>query len=65
MTKADLAHLRHLCETATSNATITLFPVRVLRDMLCAYEMVEGLNAKISELQAAAKAEDGLAGRGA
>ncbi len=67
MTPADLQHLRHICERAACNATVTLMPVRVLKDLMAAYEMVEGLNAKIAELQAAAKAEDidGLAGRGA
>ncbi len=65
MTPADLQHLRAIC--AGGALIVEEMPVTVLRDLLFAYEMVEGLNAKIAELQATAKAEDidGLAGRGA
>ncbi len=53
MTPADIAHLRQICATADSNATVTLMPVRVLRDLLAAWE-------------AQNKAQpDGMAGRGA
>ena len=55
MTPADLQHLRALCDEARGPAIVTLFPVRVLRDLLAVYDAQ----------QAGERAADGMAGRGA
>jgi hypothetical protein len=58
MTPADLQHLRALCRDAAGTAIVTLFPVRVLRDLLAAFEAHQ-------KCECGATGPDGLSGRGA